>query len=179
VLLNLASSKRAVYMMSMAPAAAVIAAEYARVVLDWLYKKSAGSPVAKFLSDNHRPLAIALLSILVGAYLLAAHRAPLADKEESFQPLAARVMSLQASGKQVALLRPDERLGAVVFYSQQLQHTLDSTAQLQAFLSASPEHVALVEKPEIPGMALQVLEEISVGRHHFYFVSQATPPPQT
>jgi len=88
-------------------------------------------------------------------------------------------MSLQASGKQVALLRPDERLGAVVFYSQQLQHTLDSTAQLQAFLSASPEHVALVEKPEIPGMALQVLEEISVGRHHFYFVSQATPPPQT
>ena len=179
VLLNLASSKRAVYMMSMAPAAAVIAAEYARVVLDWLYKKSAGSALARFLSENHRPLAIALLTALVAAYLLAAHRAPLADKEESFQPLAARVMSLQASGKQLALLRPDERLGAVVFYSQQLQHTLDSTAQLQAFLSASPEHVALVEKPEIPGMALQVLEEISVGRHHFYFVSQATPPPQT
>ena len=42
------------------------------------YKKSADSPVAKFLSDNHRPLAIALLTILVGAYLLAAHRAPMA-----------------------------------------------------------------------------------------------------
>ena len=85
-------------------------------------------------------------------------------------------MSLQASGKQVALLRPDERLGAVVFYSQQLQHTLGSTQELRAFLSASPDHIALVEKPEIPGMALNILEKHSVGRHHFYLVSLA---PQT
>ena len=176
-LLNVASSKRAVYMMSMAPAAAVIAAEYARVVLDWLYKKSTDSALAKFLSDHHRALAVALLTVLAGAYLIAAHRAPLADKEESFQPLAAQVMSLQASGKQVALLKPDERLGAVVFYSQQLPHTLDSPAELQAFLGASRDHVALVETPQIPGMAVQVLDEISVGRHHFYFVSQGAPAP--
>ena len=164
-------------MMSMAPAAAVIAAQYAQVIVDWLRKKSPVSATARFLSDYHRPLAAALLAGLVAAYLLAAHRAPLADKEESFQPLAAYVMDLQARGKQVALLRPDERLGAVVFYSQQLQHTLNSTAELQAFLSASPEHIALVEKPEVPGMNLSILDEVSVGRHHFYFVSQAAPAP--
>ena len=176
-LLNFASSKRAVYMMSMAPAAAVIAAQYAQVIVDWLRKKSPVSATARFLSDYHRPLAAALLAGLVAAYLLAAHRAPLADKEESFQPLAAYVMDLQARGKQVALLRPDERLGAVVFYSQQLQHTLNSTAELQAFLSASPDHIALVEKPEVPGMNLSILDEVSVGRHHFYIVSQAAPAP--
>ena len=86
-------------------------------------------------------------------------------------------MSLQASGKQVALLRPDERLGAVVFYSQQLPHTLSSTEELQAFLSASPDNIALVEKPEVPGMALNTLQKISVGRHDFYFVSLATSAP--
>ena len=147
------------------------------MLLGWLYQKSAHSTVAKFFSDNHRPLAIALLAALVGAYLLAAHRAPLADKEQSFQPLAAEVMSLQASGKQVALLRPDERLGAVVFYSQQLQHTLSSTEELQAFLSASPDNIALVENPEIPGMALKTLDKLSVGRHHFYLVSLAASAP--
>ena len=177
LLLNFASSKRAVYMMSLAPAAAVIAAEYARVILDWLRKKSPESATARFLSDYHRPLAIALLAGLVAAYMLAAHWAPRADKEESFQPIAANVMDLQASGKQVALLRPDERLGAVVFYTQQLQHTLKTTDELQAFLSASPDNIALVEKPEIPGISLNVLDKVSVGRHHFYFVSLAAPTP--
>ena len=177
LLLNFASSKRAVYMMSLAPAAAVIAAEYARVILDWLRKKSPESATARFLSDYHRPLAIALLAGLVAAYMLAAHWAPRADKEESFQPIAAHVMDLQASGKQVALLRPDERLGAVVFYTQQLQHTLKTTDELQAFLSASPDNIALVEKPEIPGISLNVLDKVSVGRHHFYFVSLAAPTP--
>ena len=175
--MNFASSKRAVYMMSLAPAAAVIAAEYARVILDWLRKKSPESATARFLSDYHRPLAIALLAGLVAAYMLAAHWAPRADKEESFQPIAAHVMDLQASGKQVALLRPDERLGAVVFYTQQLQHTLKTTDELQAFLSASPDNIALVEKPEIPGISLNVLDKVSVGRHHFYFVSLAAPTP--
>ena len=176
-LLNFASSKRAVYMMSMAPAAAVIAAQYAQVILDWLRKKSPVSALATFFSDYHRPLAIALLAGLVAAYLMAAHRAPQADKEESYQPVAAQVMDLQARGKQVALLRPDERLGAVVFYSQHLQHTLNSTAELKAFLSASPDHIALVEIPEIPGMNVNILHKVSVGRHHFYFVSQAAPAP--
>ena len=58
VLLNIASSKRIVYLMALTPAAAVIAAEYAGVVLTWLRAHSQRSAIAKFLSDYHRPLAV-------------------------------------------------------------------------------------------------------------------------
>ena len=174
LLLNLASSKRAVYLMALTPAAAVIAAEYAGVVLQWLRTKSQQSAIAKFLSDYHRGLAVALLAGVVTTYLIvAAVKAPRADHSESFQPVAAQVISLQAQGKSVALLQPDERLGAVVFYSQQLQHTLNSAAELQAFLAASPDHIAVTDTPHVPGVALQVLNTVSVGRHHFYFVTLA------
>lgn len=177
VLLNIASSKRIVYLMALTPAAAVIAAEYAGVVLAWLRAHSPRSAVAKFLSDYHRPLAVAVLLGVVATYLGAALWAPRADRAESFQPVAAQVIRLQTEGKHVALLKPDERLGAVVFYSQQLQHTLDSTAQLQAFLAASPDNIAVVEDPVIPGLPVTVVDKVSVGRHHFYFVSLATLDP--
>ena len=177
VLLNFASSKRAVYLMSLAPAAAVIAGEYARVVLAWLREKGQHSAWAKFLSEHHRALAGALLAAVVIAYMVAALRAPLADKTESFEPLAAHTMRLQASGKQIALMKPDERLAAVVFYTRQLQHTLDSTAELQAFLSASPDNIVLIENPEVPGMALNIVDKVSVGRRHFHFVTLAAPRP--
>lgn len=174
LMLNIASSKRAVYLMSLTPAAAVIAAEYAGVVLQWLRKKSQDSAIAKFLSDYHRSLAIALLAGVVTTYLIAATVwAPRADRSESFQPVAAQVISLQASGKHIALLQPDERLGAVVFYSQQLPHTLNSAAELQAFLAESPDNIAVIDKTEVPGVALKVLDTVSVGRHHFYFVTRA------
>ena len=174
LMLNIASSKRAVYLMSLTPAAAVIAAEYAGVVLQWLRKKSQDSAIAKFLSDYHRSLAIALLAGVVTTYLIAAAVwAPRADRSESFQPVAAQVISLQASGKHIALLQPDERLGAVVFYSQQLPHTLNSAAELQAFLAESPDNIAVIDKTEVPGVALKVLDTVSVGRHHFYFVTLA------
>ena len=88
-----------------------------------------------------------------------------------------RLAPLRERREDIPLLRPDERLGAVVFYSQQLPHTLSSTEELQAFLSASPDNIALVEKPEVPGMALNTLQKISVGRHDFYFVSLATSAP--
>ena len=179
LLLNLASSKRAVYLMSLAPAAAVIAAEYARVVLGWLRKKSATSAVARFLSEHHRALAAGLFACIVIAYLLAALWAPRADKEDSFQPVAAQALSLQASGKHIGLMQPDERLGALVFYSQQLQKTLDSTAELQAFLSASPDNIAIVEQPDVPGLPLNIVSKVSVGRHNYYFVSLATPASRT
>ena len=179
LLLNLASSKRAVYLMSLTPAAAVIAAEYARVVLDWLYKKSRTSTLARFLSEHHRALAGVVLACIVASYLLAALWAPRADKEESFQPVAAHALNLQAAGKHIALMQPDERLGALVFYSQQLQQTLDSTAELQAFLRASPDNVAIVEQPVMPGLALNIVDKVSVGRHHYYFISLATPGPRT
>ena len=120
-----------------------------------------------------------VLACIVASYLLAALWAPRADKEESFQPVAAHALNLQAAGKHIALMQPDERLGALVFYSQQLQQTLDSTAELQAFLRASPDNVAIVEQPVIPGLALNIVDKVSVGRHHYYFISLATPGPRT
>ena len=179
VLLNLASSKRAVYLMSLAPAAAVISAEYAFVVLAWLRKKSATSPLARGLSDYHRPLAATLLAGVVAAFLLAALAAPRADKTESFQPMAAHAQHLEAQGKRIALLQPDERLGAMVFYRQQRQTTLASLAELQAFLSASPDNIAIVENPGVLGEPLNILDTVSVGRHHYYFVSLAPAVPGT
>lgn len=177
VLLNLASSKRAVYLMALAPAAAVISAEYALVVLAWLRKKSSTSPLAKFLSDYYRPLSAALLAFVVAAFLISALAAPRGDKTDSFQPLAAHAQNLEAQGKRIALLRPDERLGAVVFYRQQLQKTLASTAELQTFLSASPDNIAIVESPDTLGVPLNILDKVSVGRHHYYFVSLAFAQP--
>ncbi|WP_300728393.1 phospholipid carrier-dependent glycosyltransferase [Pseudomonas sp.] len=171
VLLNLASSKRAVYLMSLAPAAAVISAEYAFVVLQWLREKSATSPLARCLSVYHRPLAATLLAGVVVAFLMAALAAPRADKTDSFQPMAAHAQTLEAQGKRIALLQPDERLGAMVFYRQQLQTTLASPAELQAFLSASPDNIAIVEYPDVLGVPLNILDTVSVGRHHYYFVS--------
>ena len=47
----------------------------------------------------------------------------------------------------------------------------------QAFLAASPDHIAVVEDPVIPGLPLTVVDKVSVGRHHYYFVSLATLDP--
>ena len=102
LLLTLASSKRTVYLMSLAPAAAVIAAEYAGVVLDWLRHKSQTSALAKRISDHHRGLAMTLLGIIVSCYLVAAYLAPRADRAVSFEPVSAQALSLQASGKHIA-----------------------------------------------------------------------------
>lgn len=173
MLLTLASSKRMVYLMSLAPAAAVIAAEYAGVVLGWLQQKIRTWPLAKRISEHHRTLAITLLGAITGIYLLAALWAPRSDPEVSFQPVAAQALSLQASGKQIALMQPDERLASIVFYSQQLQHALQTDAQLLDFMSASPNNVVIVENPNVGGQPLNVLATISVGHRSFYFVSRA------
>lgn len=171
-LLTLASSKRTVYLMSLTPAAAVIAAEYAGVCLSWLNQKASTSTLANYLSRHHRGLALGLLGTVVGAYLFAALWAPHADPALSFQPVAAQAIQLQANGKQVALMQPDERLAALVFYSQKPQRVLNSDAELKAFIQASPDHVALVENLEQVEQPRTLVAKISVGHRHYYFVSR-------
>lgn len=143
------------------------------MVLGWLQQKSRTWPLAKRISEHHRTLAITLLGAITGIYLLAALWAPRSDPEVSFQPVAAQALSLQASGKQIALMQPDERLASIVFYSQQLQHALQTDAQLLDFMSASPNNVVIVENPNAGGQPLNVLATISVGHRSFYFVTRA------
>ncbi|WP_371316721.1 ArnT family glycosyltransferase [Pseudomonas gingeri] len=173
-LLTLASSKRMVYLVSMAPAAAIIAAEYAAVILEWLRRRSATSPFSATLVKHHRPLAMGLMALVVVGYLVAAALESRSDAKESFKPLTDRIIELQAQGKQVALFYPEERLASTVFYTQRQQQVLMTEAELNAFLAASPDHVVIVNQGvnvPTPPAPIKVLSSITIGGkrlYHFY-----------
>ncbi|WP_017902340.1 ArnT family glycosyltransferase [Pseudomonas asplenii] len=167
-LLTLASSKRMVYMVSMAPAAAIIAAEYSALMLAWLRRRSATSAFSRRLVEQRRPLASALLAVVVCGYLVAAWRAPLADRNTSFKPVTDQVIALQASGKQVALYQPDERLASTVFYTQRQQAVVQTQEQLDAFLEASPDHVAVAQNQQ-PDASHKVLATVTIGGKRTYY----------
>lgn len=163
VMLTLASSKRTVYLMSMTPAAAVIAAEYASVLFERLKHRA---PI--------RRLAIGVLTVAIGSYLIAAQwTLPHADRSLSFLPLTKHIQTLQANGHQVALFQANERVGgASVFYTRSMLKGLDTEAQLHEFLTASPTHVAVMAGDTEPAPPLNVLKTMKVGRQAYYFVSQ-------
>ncbi|MGE8188237.1 ArnT family glycosyltransferase [Pseudomonas sp. NPDC086278] len=163
VMLTLASSKRTVYLMSMTPAAAVIAAEYASVLFERLKHRA---PI--------RRLAIGVLTVAIGSYLIAAQwTLPHADRTLSFLPLTEHIQTLQANGHQVALFQANERVGgASVFYTRSMLKGLDTEAQLHEFLTASPTHVAVMAGDTEPAPPLNVLKTMKVGRQAYYFVSQ-------
>ena len=170
-LLTLASSKRLVYLMSMAPAAAIIAAEYSLVILEWLRRRSATSPFSAKLVKHHRPLAMGLMALVVCAYLVAATLESRSDLKNSFKPLTDQVIELQAQGKQVALFHPEERLASTVFYTQRQQQVLMTEAELTAFLAASPDNVAIVDQGQnvpTPAAPIKVLSTITIGGKRLY-----------
>ncbi|NWA08332.1 ArnT family glycosyltransferase [Pseudomonas gingeri] len=167
-LLTLASSKRMVYMVSMAPAAAIIAAEYSGVILDWLRRRSASSTLSRNLVEYRRPLAGGLLAVVVCAYLVVAWRAPIADRTTSFKPVTEQVIALQSGGKQVALYQPDERLASTVFYTQRQQQVVQTQAELDAFLAASPDNVAVVQNQE-PDASHTILATVTIGGKRTYY----------
>ncbi|BBP74660.1 dolichyl-phosphate-mannose--protein mannosyltransferase [Pseudomonas sp. Ost2] len=167
-LLTLASSKRMVYMVSMAPAAAIIAAEYSGVILDWLRRRSAGSALSRGLVEYRRPLATGLLAVVVCAYLVVAWRAPLADRTTSFKPVTDQVIALQSGGKQVALYQPDERLASTVFYTGRQQQVVQTQAELDAFLAASPDNVAVAQNQE-PDASHTILATVTIGGKRTYY----------
>ncbi|MGE8153033.1 ArnT family glycosyltransferase [Pseudomonas vancouverensis] len=172
VMLTLASSKRTVYLMSITPAAAVIAAEYANVLFERLKAHSHASTwIGRIAAQRHR-LIIAILAIVVGSYLAAAQWfMPYADRSLSFLPLTAQIESMQADGQQVALFQANERLGgASVFYTRSLLKGIDTEAQLHGFLSESPSHVAIIGADTEPAAPLKIIKTMMVGRQAYYFV---------
>ncbi|ANH96519.1 dolichyl-phosphate-mannose--protein mannosyltransferase [Pseudomonas koreensis] len=172
IMLTLASSKRTVYLMSMTPAAAVIAAEYARVLFERLQARETADRFIGKIARHRQALAAGLLTVVIASYLGAAQWAlPNADKELSFLPLTEHIQTLQANGQQVALFQANERVGgASVFYTQRVLKGLDTDAQLHDFLSASPANVAVISADSEPAAPLKVLKTMMVGRQAYYFV---------
>ncbi|MFJ4194728.1 ArnT family glycosyltransferase [Pseudomonas sp. NPDC089534] len=170
IMLTLASSKRTVYLMSMTPAAAVIAAEYAAVLFERLKDHEHG--FTGWLARHRRALASGLLALVIASYLGAAQWAmPRADRQLSFLPLTEQIQSMQANGQHVALFQANERLGgASVFYTQSILKGLDTPAQLDAYLRASPANVAVMSGDSEPAAPLKVLKTMMVGRQAYYFV---------
>ncbi|MHC8341990.1 ArnT family glycosyltransferase [Pseudomonas sp. RT6P73] len=174
VMLTLASSKRTVYLMSMTPAAAVIAAEYASVLYERLKLREEASNLLGNMARHRRGVAIGVIGLVIGSYLVAAQWAlPHADRKLSFLPLTAQIQTMQANGQHVALFQANERVGgASVFYTQRVLKGLDTEAQLHEFLAASPSNVAVMSGENEPAAPLKVLKTMKVGRQAYYFVNQ-------
>jgi 4-amino-4-deoxy-L-arabinose transferase-like glycosyltransferase len=173
-LLTFASSKRTVYLMSLTPAAAVLAAEYPAVLFERLREQANASTFVGRLARHRRGLAIGGLSLVIGIYLVAAQWvAPHADRKLSFLPLTTQIQTLQANGQEVALFRASERLGgASVFYTQSLLLDLQTEEELTQFLRASPGNMAVLANDSEPQAPLKVLKKMLVGRQAYYFVGQ-------
>ena len=167
-LLTLASSKRTVYLMALTPAAAVLAAEYARVLLQWLKDHK---PV---LYTPHKIVIGGVFSLLIACYLGAAFWfAPKADSRQSFVPVIIQVQALQAEGKKVALFRPNERIdGASVFYLQAYLPILQTEPELRSYLAAAPGNVALLDNTDQLTGKVTVIKEMAINRQPYYFIEQ-------
>jgi 4-amino-4-deoxy-L-arabinose transferase-like glycosyltransferase len=167
-LLTLASSKRTVYLMALTPAAAVLAAEYARVLLQWLkdHKPALYTP--------HKIVIGGVFSLLIACYLGAAFWfAPKADSRQSFVPVISQVQTLQAEGKKVALFRPNERIdGASVFYLQAYLPILQTEPELRSYLAAAPGNVALLDNTDQLTGKVTVIKEMAINRQPYYFIEQ-------
>lgn len=167
-LLTLASSKRTVYLMALAPAAAVLAAEYARVLLEWLRTHKPA------LYKHHRTVVGGVFTLAVGCYLVAAFWfAPKADVRQSFVPVISQVQALKDEGREVVLYRPNERIaGASVFYLQGYLPILQTEAELHSYLGAKPGNVALLDHTDDLATPVKVIKPMSINRQPYYFVEQ-------
>lgn len=167
-LLTLASSKRTVYLMALTPAAAVLAAEYAQVLLHWLKDHKPA------LYKRHKIVIGGVFTVLIACYLSAAFWfAPKADKKQSFVPVMSQVQALQAEGKKVALFRPNERIdGASVFYLQAYLPILQTEPELRSYLAAAPGNVALLDNTEQLTGKVTVIKEMAINRQPYYFIGQ-------
>ncbi|CRM04934.1 ArnT family glycosyltransferase [Pseudomonas sp. 24 R 17] len=167
-LLTLASSKRTVYLMALTPAAAVLAAEYARVLLGWLKDHKPA------LYKHHRPLVSSVFTLAVACYLAAAFWfAPKADVRQSFVPVISQIQALKDEGKEVVLFQPNERIaGASVFYLRGYLPILQTEAELHDYLAAKPGNIALLDHTNGLSTPVRVAKEMSINRQPYYFVEQ-------
>lgn len=167
-LLTLASSKRTVYLMALTPAAAVLAAEYVRVVLAWLKEHKPA------VYAHHRRAIGAVFTLAIACYLTAAFWfAPKADVRHSFVPVISEIQTLLDQGKNVVLFQPNERIaGASVFYLRAYLPILHTEPQLRSYLSAKPGNVALVDRTEQLQEPVTVTKQMSINRQPYYFIEQ-------
>lgn len=167
-LLTLASSKRTVYLMALTPAAAVLAAEYAQVLLEWL---KARKPA---LDPHHKTLVGAVFTLAVGCYLVAAFWfAPRADERQSFVPVISQVQALKDEGMEVVLFQPNERIaGASVFYLKAYLPIVQDEAQLHRYLAAKPGNLALLDHINDLAAPVTVIKEMTINRQPYYFIEQ-------
>ncbi|MEX5551452.1 ArnT family glycosyltransferase [Pseudomonas pergaminensis] len=167
-LLTLASSKRTVYLMALTPAAAVLAAEYARVLLDWLKTHQPA------LHKHHRSVVGGVFTLAVGCYLIAAFWfAPKADVRQSFVPAISQVQAFKDEGREVVLFQPNERIaGASVFYLRAYLPILQTEAELHSYLGAKPGNIALLDHTNGLATPVKVIKQISINRQPYYFVEQ-------
>ncbi|MGY2399411.1 ArnT family glycosyltransferase [Pseudomonas sp. SDO5271_S396] len=167
-LLTLASSKRTVYLMALTPAAAVLAAEYAGVLLAWLKDHKPA------LYTLRRPVIGGVFTLAVACYLTAAFWfAPKADAHHSFVPLIRQIQALQAEGREVVLYRPNERIaGASVFYTQAYLPILQTEPELRRYLVAKPGSVALLDHTDQLNEKVTVIKQMAVNRQPYYFIEQ-------
>jgi 4-amino-4-deoxy-L-arabinose transferase-like glycosyltransferase len=165
-LLTLASSKRMVYLTSLAPAAAVIAAACA-LDLRQKWRERHGNP-----SPWARRLGLAVALLVPASYLAYAQwGVPRADQKESFLPMSEQIRQHQLQGRLVKLFQPSERLaGASVFYTRSVLPELQNRDDLLAYLLQSKQHVALLESGSLPQPPLKVLQNFRVGSREYYFV---------
>ncbi|MGQ7858229.1 ArnT family glycosyltransferase [Pseudomonas sp. 32A] len=173
-LLTLASSKRTVYLMALTPAAAVLAAEYAGVLLGWLKSRGQVSNVAEHVYAHRRGLVGGFFTVVVACYLIAAFWfAPKADVRQSFVPVISQIQAMQAQGKEVVLYQANERIaGAGVFYMQGYLTILQTPEELKSYLAAKPGNVALVDNTDRLNVPVTVVKEMAINRQPYYFVEQ-------
>lgn len=173
LLLTLASSKRMVYLMSLTPAAAVIAMEYLAMWYERLRQRARKASRVPHWFQRPRGWGASIMAAVCMVYLTDAYwLAPRADLKLSFLPLAERVRTLQAQGRHVVLFQPSERLaGASVFYSKSLLDTVQDEDALQNVLTRGANTVAVMEKTEVPEPPLNIVDRITVGDRVYYFVS--------
>jgi 4-amino-4-deoxy-L-arabinose transferase-like glycosyltransferase len=174
LLLTLASSKRMVYLMSLTPAAAVIAMEYLAMWHERLRQRARTASRVPHWFQHPRGWGASIMAAVCVVYLTDAYwLAPRADLTLSFLPLAERVRALQAQGRHVVLFQPSERLaGASVFYSKSLLDTVLDEDVLQDVLTRGANTVAVMEKTEVPEPPLNIVDRITVGDRVYYFVSR-------
>ncbi|MBI6632516.1 glycosyltransferase family 39 protein [Pseudomonas paralactis] len=167
-LLTLASSKRTVYLMALTPAAAVLAAEYARVLLEWAKDRK------PTLYRYHRQIIGGVFTLAIACYLSAAFWfAPKADVRHSFVPVISQVQTLQDEGRTVAMFQPNERIaGASVFYLRAYLPILNTEAEMRAFLADKPGNVALTDHTDRLKEPVTVIKQMAINRQPYYFVEQ-------
>ncbi|WP_411391090.1 ArnT family glycosyltransferase [Pseudomonas sp. MPB23] len=167
-LLTLASSKRTVYLMALTPAAAVLAAEYARVLLYWLKEHKPA------LYKPHKIVIGGVFTLAIACYLSAAFWfAPKADVRQSFVPVIRQIQALQAEGKDVVLFQPNERIdGASMFYLQAYLPILQTEPELRSYLAAKPGNIALLDHTNDLTAPITVVKQMSINRQPYYFIAR-------